>query len=134
VQANTVDQGNLNDLRTQRYTSMVDLNATLKLSHLPYIVPGHFVVKYARDLRTDDFKNGNIILLGLAHTDPWANLLQTSMNFRFACGTHVDDCYIRNSGRVQENSWFTGLISNRHPIGPSRSLCGTISVARDGYY
>jgi hypothetical protein len=97
VQANTVDQGNLNDLRTQRYTSMVDLNATLKLSHLPYIVPGHFIVKYARDLRTDDFKNGNIILLGLAHTDPWANLLQTSMNFRFACGTHVDDCYIRNS-------------------------------------
>lgn len=97
VKVKGVDQDNLNDLRTQRYTSMVDLNITSRLSHLPEVVPDHLIIKYARDLRMDDLKNGNAILLGAIHTDPWVSLLQNGLNFQFACGRRVNDCYIVNS-------------------------------------
>ena len=89
--------GNLEDLRTQRYTSMVDLNITSRLSKLPQVVPDHLIVRYARDLRMDDLKNGNAILLGAIHTDPWVSLLQERLNFKFSCGRHVDDCLILNT-------------------------------------
>ena len=106
VKVNGMDEGNLNDLRTQRYTSMVDLNITSRLSHLPEVVPDHLIVRYARDLRMDDLKNGNAILLGAIHTDPWVGLLQSGLNFQFACGKRVNDCYIVNSHPAHGESAF----------------------------
>lgn len=97
VKVRGLDQGNLNDLRTQRYTSMVDLNITSRLVHLPEVVPDHLIVRFARDLRMDDLKDSNAILLGAIHTDPWVGLLQSGLNFQFVCGKRVDDCYILNS-------------------------------------
>lgn len=92
-----VDQGSVDDLRTQRYTSMADLDITLKLSRLPEVIPDHLIVRYVRDLRMDDLENSNAILLGAIHTDPWVNLLQRGLNFQFECGKRVNDCFIRNS-------------------------------------
>ena len=97
VKAKELDQGNLDDLRTQRYTSMVDLNITSRLTRLPEVVPDHLIVRFARDLRMDDLKDSNAILLGAIHTDPWVGLLQGGLNFQFSCGKQVDDCYIVNS-------------------------------------
>src|SRR5580692_9029613 len=48
VKAKGLDQGNLEDLRTQRYTSMVDLNITSRLTRLPEVVPDHLIVRFAR--------------------------------------------------------------------------------------
>jgi hypothetical protein len=111
VESRDVDTGNLEDLRTQRYTSMVDLNITSRLSQLPDVVPDHLIVRYARDLRMDDLKNGNAILLGAVHTDPWVSLLQEGLNFKFSCGKRVDDCFILNT----------------HPIAGERSAYRTSS-------
>ena len=97
VKSKDVDTKNLDDLRTQRYTSMVDLNITSRLSQLPDFVPDHLIVRYARDLRMDDLRNGNAILLGAVHTDPWVSLLQEGLNFKFSCGRRVDDCFILNT-------------------------------------
>jgi hypothetical protein len=97
VKAKGLDQGNLEDLRTQRYTSMVDLNITSRLTRLPEVVPDHLIVRFARDLRMDDLKDSNVIMLGAIHTDPWVGLLQGGLNFQFVCGKQVDDCYIVNS-------------------------------------
>jgi hypothetical protein len=97
VRSKDVDTVNLEDLRTQRYTSMVDLTITSKLSQLQEVVPDHLIVRYARDLRMDDLKNGNAILLGAIHTDPWVSLLQEGLNFKFSCGKRVDDCFILNT-------------------------------------
>ncbi len=92
-----LDPGSIDDLRTQRYTSMVDLDITSRLSHLPEVAPSHFIIRYARDLRIDDLRGNNAILLGAIHTDPWINLLQANLNFQFVCGRRVDDCYILNA-------------------------------------
>lgn len=40
-------------------------------------------MRYARDLRPNDFKTGNVILLGSSEADPWDELYEPSMNFIF---------------------------------------------------
>jgi hypothetical protein len=101
VKVNGLDQDDIDDLRIQRYTSMIDLNIVSKLLHLQEATTGRLVIRYARDLRMDDLMNDNVILLGAIHTDPWVALLQKNLNFQFICGKHVNDCYILNSHPTQ---------------------------------
>ncbi len=96
VQLREMDEGNLDDLRTQRYTSIADLTITARLARLPEVIPDRFVMRYARDLRMDDLRNGNAILLGAIHTDPWVTLLQQHLNFQFVCEKQVNECRIVN--------------------------------------
>ena len=96
VKLREMDDANLDDLRTQRYTSIADLTITARLARLPEVIPDRFVMRYARDLRMDDLRNGNAILLGAIHTDPWVNLLQQNLNFQFVCEKHVNECRIVN--------------------------------------
>jgi hypothetical protein len=91
-----MDDANLDDLRTQRYTSIADLAISSRLARLPEVVPDRFLMRYARDLRMDDLRNGNAILLGAIHTDPWVTLLQRGLNFQFVCEKHVNACHIVN--------------------------------------
>jgi hypothetical protein len=96
VKSSEMDDANLDDLRTQRYTSIVDLAISSRLARLPEVIPNRFVMRYARDLRMDDLRNGNAILLGAIHTDPWVSLLQQDLNFQFVCEKHVNECRIVN--------------------------------------
>jgi hypothetical protein len=96
VKSREMNDANLDDLRTQRYTSIADLTITSRLARLPEVVPDRFVMRYARDLRMDDLRNGNAILLGAIHTDPWVTLLQQGLNFQFVCEKHVNQCRIVN--------------------------------------
>ncbi len=96
VHSREMDEGNLDDLRTQRYTSIADLTITARLARLPEVIPNRFVMRYARDLRMDDLRNGNAILLGAIHTDPWVSLLQQHLNFQFVCEKQVNECRIVN--------------------------------------
>ncbi len=114
VKIPAMDDANLDDLRTQRYTSIADLGITSRLARLPEVVPDRFVMRYARDLRMDDLRNGNAVLLGAIHTDPWVNLLQEGLNFQFVCENHVNEC----------------SIVNRHPSAGERSVYpGSTSVS-----
>jgi hypothetical protein len=38
-------------------------------------------VRYARDLRPNDFKNGMVVLLGARSANPWVELFEQNMNF-----------------------------------------------------
>ena len=101
IKVKGVNLDNIDDLRTQRYTSMVDLEIIFRLMHLPEAGAGSLVIRYARDLRMDDLKSGNVVLLGAIHTDPWVSLLQKNLNFQFVCEKRVNDCYIQNSHPTQ---------------------------------
>jgi hypothetical protein len=74
-------------LTTRRYTSMVDASTVLRLTRLPEASPDRTLVQYARDMRLDDFKNGNLILIGAQEADPWVELFERSMNFVFTTDT-----------------------------------------------
>lgn len=92
-----IDPENVEDLRTQKYSSIADIDIIAKLNRLPEVVPDRFVVRFARDLRMDDLRDGNAILLGAIHTDPWIFLLQKQLNFQFVCESNVNHCSIFNS-------------------------------------
>jgi len=106
-----VDSRNLNDLSTQRYTSVVDLNIVSSLSRLPELVSDRFAIRYARDLRMEDLKHSNAILLGSQHTNPWVELFEKDMNFALEYEPEVDDSTVLNrhplpgENAVYKNAW-----------------------------
>lgn len=69
------------NIANRRYTSFVDLNLFRRIQQLPFVSPGKLVVKYARDLRIDELKQGNIILSGASGANPWLELYEPQMNF-----------------------------------------------------
>ena len=99
------------DLHTQRYTSVVDLEVASTLSRLPEAVPGRLILRFARDLRMDDLKQGNAILIGSMYSNPWAEVFQRSLNFRFDYRPQVNDSWIVNENprpgenKSYENEW-----------------------------
>ncbi|HEY4378761.1 MAG TPA: hypothetical protein VGN01_00350 [Acidobacteriaceae bacterium] len=89
------------ELGSRRYTSIVDLNVVLRLSRLKEVVPERMLTRYARDLRMDDLRSGNAILLGSVDSNPWAGLFQQQLNFRFSYNSKSDT---------------HPVISNAHPL------------------
>ena len=106
-----IDARNWQDLRTQRYTSVVDLNIAVSLSHLPEFSPDRAAIRYSRDLSLDDLKHDNAILLGSIHTNPWIELFQNQLNFSLEYHPEVNDSLVINrhplSGEspVYKNAW-----------------------------
>jgi hypothetical protein len=70
-------------LGSRRYTSIVDLDIATKLYRLPGIPLNRIQIRYARDLRPNDFKGGPVILLGAQEGTPWVELFEDRMNFVF---------------------------------------------------
>ncbi|QHN03033.1 hypothetical protein FTO74_06355 [Granulicella sp. WH15] len=70
-------------LASRRYTSIVDLNIVTKLYMLPGIPLNRIQVRYARDVRPNDFKSGPVIMLGAQEGTPWVELFEDRMNFVF---------------------------------------------------
>lgn len=106
-----VDNRNFNDLSTQRYTSVVDLDIAVSLARLPELVPDRFRIRYARDLRMEDLKHSNAVLLGSRHSNPWVEIFQKNMNFVLEYNADVDDSVVLNQSplagesAVYRNEW-----------------------------
>lgn len=101
---------NILKLGGRRYTSVVDLDFVARLSQLDQVVPERMMVRYARDLRMDDLRAGNAILIGSDEANPWIELFQPRMNFRFTIHADSD----KPSG-----------ISNSHPRVGENAIYGT---------
>jgi hypothetical protein len=71
------------DMGGRRYTSIVDLEAAKSLSLMAQSAQGKLEVRYARDVRPNDLKQGNVILVGAAEANPWVELFEHNMNFVF---------------------------------------------------
>lgn len=71
------------DMGGRRYTSIVDLEAAKSLSLMAQAAQSKLEVRYARDVRPNDLKLGNVILVGAAEANPWVELFEHNMNFVF---------------------------------------------------
>lgn len=71
------------DLATRRYTTTVDLNTSEKLDQLQRPSTSRLEIKFARDIRLNDLKDANVILLGAPEANPWVELFEPGMNFVF---------------------------------------------------
>jgi hypothetical protein len=72
------------DMGGRRYTSIVDLEAAKSLSLMAQSAQGKLEVRYARDVRPNDLKQGDVILVGAAEANPWVELFEHNMNFVFS--------------------------------------------------
>lgn len=77
-----VDAHSAEDLRTQQFTSFVDLQIATALARLPEFNPQRVVLRFARDLQLDDLKNSNAVILGSMSSNPWAAIGEADANFR----------------------------------------------------
>lgn len=68
---------------TRRYTPAVDLSVLERVTRIFEGRHEQFSFRYARDLRLEDLKQGNAILLGSAESNPWVQLYEPSLNFHF---------------------------------------------------
>ena len=77
-----VDPHSAEDLRTQQLTPFVDMQIASALSHLTEDDPQHVFIRFPRDLRLDDLKSANAVIIGSVGSNPWAGIAETNANFR----------------------------------------------------
>ncbi len=80
----TPAQKSVIDLANRRYTSIVDLDIVTAFSHIAEARRSTFELRYARDVRPNDMKAGNVVLIGAPVANPWVELFEPNMNFVFS--------------------------------------------------
>jgi hypothetical protein len=70
-------------LSRPRYTSVVDLEIAQALSIIANQQHGNLELRHPREARPNDFKQGNLILVGSPESTPWVTLFEPDMNFVF---------------------------------------------------
>ena len=76
-------------LAARRYTSLVDLDLAVKLSQRSEVFPDRLVMRFARDLRIDDLRVGNAILIGSSDANPWVSLFEHHSTFSSLRATNL---------------------------------------------
>jgi hypothetical protein len=119
-----IPAANVNELGMRRYTSIVDLNLISHLARLKEVVPERMSIRYARDLRMDDLRSSNAILLGSVDSNPWEELFEQQLNFRFSYSPKNDTAptIINQHPLPGEQSVYAN-----HPTGEWHSTFGIVA-------
>lgn len=91
-----MDKHSASDLSTQKFTSFVDLQVISTLLRLPEVDSQRLFLRFPRDLRMDDLKTGNTILIGSISSNPWAEVVQQNLNFRILYSNEKQQAWIAN--------------------------------------
>lgn len=92
-----LDAHSADDLRTQDFTSFVDMQIIASLAHLPAFDPDRAILRFPRDLRIDDFKNANAVIIGSMGSNPWAAIAENHANFKIVYGDGMQGATILNA-------------------------------------
>jgi hypothetical protein len=106
------------NLAGRRYTSIVDLNIAISLGQLALASHSKLEVRYARDLRPNDLKSGNVILVGAAEANPWLELFERNMNFILQDDrqTHVFNVINRSPQPNEPQQWHSISSDPEHRV------------------
>jgi hypothetical protein len=83
-------------LKDQTYTSVLNVMVISSLQRLPEAIEDRFVIRAVKNLSFDDLRDGNAILLGSNYSNPWDELFQDQLNFRFVNDPKEDRYWIVN--------------------------------------
>lgn len=86
----------ISDLKTRKYTGIVDLEIISKLERLPEAVPDHCIIRAVRSVTVEDMKGGNLILIGSVYSIPWIELLQNKLDLHFIYKPSEHRAWIEN--------------------------------------
>ena len=92
-----VDANGESDLRSQQLTDFIDLQMVATLARLTEFNPGHVFLRFPRDLRFDDLKRANAIIIGSSCSNPWAIIADGTTNFRIQCNPGMQGATVVNS-------------------------------------
>jgi hypothetical protein len=125
--ASGLDSAIVNELGGRRYTSVVDVHLVSSISQLSAVVKNRFKVRYAREVTLDDLKQSNVILLGSFDSNPWVELFQKDLNFRFESQPKGGDVVIHNLHPMTgEKAYY-----KTDQTDPARSTFGVIAATRN---
>jgi hypothetical protein len=88
------------------------------------VVKNRFKVRSAREVTLDDLKQSNVILLGSIGANPWVELFQKDLNFRFEAQRNEDKIIIRNTHPMAGEKAFY----ETDQTDPARTTFGVIAV------
>jgi len=91
-----LDQHSADDLRTHQLTDFVDMQIVVALSRLPEYNPQRVSLRFPRDLRLDDLKYSNAVIIGSLCSNPWASLADARANFKIVCSEGMQSSLIVN--------------------------------------
>jgi hypothetical protein len=91
-----VDAQSVTDLRTQQLTGFVDLQMVAILARLSEYSPAHVLLRFPRDLRFDDLKSANAVIIGSECSNPWAVIAQNTANFQIHCNSGMQGATVVN--------------------------------------
>ncbi|HTB96850.1 MAG TPA: hypothetical protein VK716_07560 [Terracidiphilus sp.] len=92
-----VDAHSAADLRSQEFTSFVDFQIVAALAKEPKYDPQRVMLRFPRDLRLDDLKNANAVLIGSVGSNPWASIVENSANFSIVYNPEMQGATILNA-------------------------------------
>ena len=92
-----VDAHSADDLRSQHFTSFVDFQTVAALARLPEYNPQRAFLRFPRDLRLDDLKNANAVLIGSVGSNPWAAIAGSKANFRIVYRQGMEGATVINT-------------------------------------
>lgn len=70
-----------NYLTTKRLTSVADVEIAVRINQLNPFPQHRPILRFAREMQVDDFKNANVIVIGSRRTNPWVELVEERLNF-----------------------------------------------------
>jgi hypothetical protein len=91
-----VDAHSADDLRLGKYGSFVDFQIVATLAGLPEYNRQRTVIRFPRDMRLDDLKDANGILLGSVGSNPWVAIAGSSANFKIVYRQGMEGATIVN--------------------------------------
>ncbi|MBX9602570.1 MAG: hypothetical protein K2X35_16310 [Bryobacteraceae bacterium] len=94
--------------KIRRYTTFDSVSSAVRILELSRQYPGKVAIRYARDLTQRDLAPGNVILVGRKSTNPWVELYENRLNFRFESDLANHRVMVRNvTPRPGEQNEYT---------------------------
>lgn len=84
------------DLRGEQYTDFNSLQIVAALAHQTQYDPQRVLLRFPRDLRLDDLKTANAVIIGSVSANPWASLSETATNFHIVSSANMGSADIVN--------------------------------------
>lgn len=111
VRLANIDEHTQEDLHGQQYTDFVSMQMVAVLARRPEYDPNRVVLRFPRDLRMDDLKNANALIIGSADANPWASLSESHTTFhieprdQMESASIVNDRPSRGEQRIYQSHW-----------------------------
>jgi hypothetical protein len=116
-----IDAGGEFDLRSRQLTDFSGLQMVATLSRLSEFNPGHVFLRFPRDLRFDDLKRANAIIIGSSCSNPWSEIADSTANFLIQCNPGQQAATVVNR-KPQAGEASSYSIHSNEPIHETYSV------------